>query len=106
MLYCCRVSAGAGLYSGAWSKLQADGCSPMLLQLFDLEERRRERMHYLATLIQKIWRGWYLRQQFLKMKAAQVVISARFRGYWVSLQTNVAGCTGNLFLYWEKKTYT
>ena len=63
-------------------------------------------MHYLAALIQKIWRGWYLRQQFLKMKAAQVVISARFRGYWVSPQTKGEGCAGNFFLYWEKKAWT
>ncbi|WAR05372.1 MYO1A-like protein [Mya arenaria] len=25
--------------------------------LFDMEERRREKMHYLATLIQKVWKG-------------------------------------------------
>ncbi|XP_076456188.1 unconventional myosin-Ia-like isoform X10 [Babylonia areolata] len=54
--------------------------------LFDMEERRRERMHYLATLIQKVWRGWFQRTVFLKMKAAQVVISARFRGYWAHKQ--------------------
>ncbi|KAK7488188.1 hypothetical protein BaRGS_00020630 [Batillaria attramentaria] len=54
--------------------------------LFDMEERRRERMHYLATLIQKIWRGWVQRTLFLRMKAAQVVISARFRGYWAHKQ--------------------
>ncbi|XP_070174638.1 unconventional myosin-Ia-like [Littorina saxatilis] len=54
--------------------------------LFDMEERRRERMHYLATLIQKIWKGYYQHKLFLIMKAAQVVISARFRGYWAHKQ--------------------
>ena len=72
--------------------------APLCFQLFDLEERRRERMHYLATLIQKIWRGWYLRKLYLRMKAAQVVISARFRGYWVSLEPKVEGCSDDFFL--------
>lgn len=52
-------------------------------QLFDLEERRRERMHFLATQIQKMWRGWRQRTLYLRMREAQIVISARFRCYWV-----------------------
>lgn len=50
--------------------------------LFDLEETRRERMHFLATLIQKVWRGHVKREHFLLMKRSQVIISSRFRGYW------------------------
>lgn len=50
--------------------------------LFDLEERRRERMHGLATQIQSVWRGHVKREHFLLMKRSQVKISARFRGYW------------------------
>jgi len=50
--------------------------------LFDLEETRRERMHFLATQIQKVWRGHVKRQHFLLMKRSQVVIASRFRGYW------------------------
>ncbi|KAL4228653.1 Unconventional myosin-Ih [Mactra antiquata] len=50
--------------------------------LFDLEGQRRERMHFLATLIQKVWRGRVKRQHFLLMKRSQVIISSRFRGYW------------------------
>lgn len=30
-------------------------------QLFDLEERRREKMHDLAVIIQKIFKGWKFR---------------------------------------------
>jgi myosin-1 len=54
------------------------------LQLFDLEETRRERMHFLATLIQKVWKGHVKREHFLLMKRSQVIISSRFRGFYVS----------------------
>ncbi|XP_025081061.1 unconventional myosin-Ib-like isoform X3 [Pomacea canaliculata] len=54
--------------------------------LFDLEERRRERMHFLATQIQKMWRGWRQRTLYLRMREAQIVISARFRCYWAHKQ--------------------
>ncbi|XP_053408862.1 unconventional myosin-Ib-like isoform X3 [Mercenaria mercenaria] len=50
--------------------------------LFDLEETRRERMHFLATLIQKVWKGHVKREHFLLMKRSQVVISSRFRGFY------------------------
>ena len=49
-----------------------------------LEEKRREKMHDLATLIQAIYRGWHQRQKFLRMKQAQINISAQFRCYAVS----------------------
>ncbi|XP_072423152.1 unconventional myosin-Ib-like [Chiloscyllium punctatum] len=49
--------------------------------LFDLEDRRRIQMEFLATLIQKTYRGWKCRTHFLLMKKSQIVISARFRGY-------------------------
>ena len=32
-------------------------------QLFDLEERRKQGMHRLAVLIQKIFRGWRQQKQ-------------------------------------------
>ncbi|XP_060583584.1 unconventional myosin-Ia-like isoform X6 [Ruditapes philippinarum] len=50
--------------------------------LFDLEETRRERMHFLATLIQKVWKGHVKREHFLLMKRSQVIISSRFRGFY------------------------
>ncbi|XP_067832539.1 unconventional myosin-Ib-like [Heptranchias perlo] len=49
--------------------------------LFDLEERRRMQMAFLAILIQKTYRGWKCRTHFLLMKKSQIVISAWFRGH-------------------------
>ena len=40
-------------------------------------------MHYLATLIQKVWKGHIKREHFLLMKRSQVVISSRWKGHWV-----------------------
>ncbi|KAK3106305.1 hypothetical protein FSP39_017437 [Pinctada imbricata] len=51
--------------------------------LFDLEERRRQQMHNLATMIQKIYKGWKQRTLYLLMRRSQIVISARFRGILV-----------------------
>ena len=34
-----------------------------VLQLFNLEERRKQGMHRLAVLIQKIFRGWRQQKQ-------------------------------------------
>ncbi|XP_024142060.1 unconventional myosin-Ib isoform X2 [Oryzias melastigma] len=49
--------------------------------LFFLEERRRQCLQDLATLIQKIYRGWKCRRQFLLMKKSQVVVAAWYRRY-------------------------
>ncbi|XP_051497410.1 unconventional myosin-Ia [Apus apus] len=48
--------------------------------LFDLERRRQERVVQLATLIQKIFRGWRCRTQYQLMRKSQIIISAWFRG--------------------------
>ncbi|XP_029655810.2 unconventional myosin-Ib-like [Octopus sinensis] len=50
--------------------------------LFEMEERRRGQMHYLAMSIQKVWRGWQQWSLYQKMKYSQIIISCRFRGYW------------------------
>eukprot|EP00106_Octopus_bimaculoides_P021358 XP_014788800.1 PREDICTED: unconventional myosin-Ib-like [Octopus bimaculoides] len=50
--------------------------------LFEMEERRRGQMHYLAMSIQKVWRGWRQWSLYQKMKYSQIIISCRFRGYW------------------------
>ncbi|CAE1316086.1 MYO1 [Acanthosepion pharaonis] len=50
--------------------------------LFDMEEKRREQMHYLAVLIQKVWRGWRQRKIYQLMKCSEIIISCMFRGYW------------------------
>ncbi|XP_060683366.1 unconventional myosin-Ib isoform X1 [Hemiscyllium ocellatum] len=44
--------------------------------LFELEDLRKRRLEDLATLIQKIYRGWKCRTNFLLMKKSQIIISA------------------------------
>ncbi|XP_030064825.1 unconventional myosin-Ib isoform X2 [Microcaecilia unicolor] len=49
--------------------------------LFKLEDLRKARLEDLATLIQKIYRGWKCRTHFLLMKKSQTVIAAWVRRY-------------------------
>ncbi|KAM4626521.1 unconventional myosin-Ib isoform 3-T3 [Discoglossus pictus] len=49
--------------------------------LFKLEDLRKERLEDLATLIQKIYRGWKCRTRFLLMKKSQIVVAAWVRRY-------------------------
>ncbi|NXG63729.1 MYO1A protein, partial [Hemiprocne comata] len=49
--------------------------------LFDLERQRQEHVAQLATLIQKIFRGWWCRTQYQLMRKSQIIISAWFRGH-------------------------
>ncbi|XP_054826583.1 unconventional myosin-Ib isoform X3 [Eublepharis macularius] len=49
--------------------------------LFRLEDLRKQRLEDLATLIQKIYKGWKCRTQFLLMKKSQIVIAAWYRRY-------------------------
>ncbi|NXM94052.1 MYO1A protein, partial [Sylvia borin] len=49
--------------------------------LFDLERQRQERVAELATLIQKVFRGWRCRTQYQLMRKSQILISAWFRGH-------------------------
>lgn len=60
--------------------------SPSLLspQLFKLEDLRKQRLEDLATLIQKIYRGWKCRRHFLLMRRSQIVVAAWFRRFAVS----------------------
>ncbi|CAJ0931483.1 unnamed protein product [Ranitomeya imitator] len=53
----------------------------LFVQLFKLEELRKERLEDLATLIQKIYRGWKCRTHFLLMKRSQIVVAAWVRRY-------------------------
>nr|XP_023967778.1 unconventional myosin-Ia isoform X2 [Chrysemys picta bellii] len=48
--------------------------------VFDLEDRRRQRMADLASLIQATYRGWRCRTHYQQMRKSQIVISAWFRG--------------------------
>ncbi|KAM7028431.1 unconventional myosin-Ia [Acridotheres tristis] len=49
--------------------------------LFNLERQRQERVSELATLIQKMFRGWRCRTQYQLMRKSQILISAWFRGH-------------------------
>uniref|UniRef100_A0A8D0H740 Unconventional myosin-Ib n=1 Tax=Sphenodon punctatus TaxID=8508 RepID=A0A8D0H740_SPHPU len=49
--------------------------------LFKLEDLRKRRLEDLATLIQKIYRGWKCRTRFLLMKRSQIVIASWYRRY-------------------------
>uniref|UniRef100_A0A7M4EXH8 Myosin IB n=1 Tax=Crocodylus porosus TaxID=8502 RepID=A0A7M4EXH8_CROPO len=49
--------------------------------LFKLEDLRKQRLEDLATLIQKIYRGWKCRTHFLLMKKSQIVIASWYRRY-------------------------
>ncbi|XP_054579273.1 unconventional myosin-Ib isoform X4 [Eptesicus fuscus] len=49
--------------------------------LFKLEDLRKQRLEDLATLIQKIYRGWKRRTHFLLMRRSQIVVAAWFRRY-------------------------
>lgn len=70
-------------------------------QLFYLEEQRRLRIEQLATLIQKIYRGWRCRTHYQQMRKSQILIAAWFRGNKVpphspgtTLVTPAAGACG------------
>uniref|UniRef100_A0A8B9NEU1 Myosin IB n=1 Tax=Accipiter nisus TaxID=211598 RepID=A0A8B9NEU1_9AVES len=47
--------------------------------LFKLEDLRKQRLEDLATLIEKIYRGWKCRTRFLLMKKSQIVIASCFK---------------------------
>uniref|UniRef100_A0A1A8HKJ7 Unconventional myosin-Ib n=3 Tax=Nothobranchius korthausae TaxID=1143690 RepID=A0A1A8HKJ7_9TELE len=49
--------------------------------LFFLEEKRKQCLEDLATLIQKIYRGWKCRSHFLLLKKSQIVVAAWYRRY-------------------------
>ncbi|XP_014851780.1 PREDICTED: unconventional myosin-Ib isoform X3 [Poecilia mexicana] len=49
--------------------------------LFFLEEKRKQCLEDLATLIQKIYKGWKCRSHFLLLKKSQVVVASWFRRY-------------------------
>ncbi|XP_034042654.1 unconventional myosin-Ib isoform X3 [Thalassophryne amazonica] len=49
--------------------------------LFFLEEKRLQCLEDLATLIQKIYRGWKCRSHFLLLKKSQTVVAAWYRRY-------------------------
>jgi myosin heavy subunit len=52
--------------------------------VFELEEFRRERLEDLAVLLQKMWRGYKQRKEFLLKKHSQIVIASAWRSWRVS----------------------
>ncbi|GFG33445.1 hypothetical protein Cfor_10035, partial [Coptotermes formosanus] len=49
--------------------------------VFELEEFRRERLEDLAVLLQKVWRGYRQKKEFLLKKRSQVVIASAWRSW-------------------------
>ncbi|MEQ2302407.1 Unconventional myosin-Ib [Ameca splendens] len=49
--------------------------------LFFLEEKRKQCLEDLASLIQKIYRGWKCRSHFLLLKKSQIVVASWYRRY-------------------------
>uniref|UniRef100_A0A803XZ29 Myosin IB n=1 Tax=Meleagris gallopavo TaxID=9103 RepID=A0A803XZ29_MELGA len=73
--------------------------------LFKLEDLRKQRLEDLATLIEKIYRGWKCRTRFLLMKKSQIVIAAWFRRYKIKssaiiVQSYIRGWKVSFFLLW------
>ena len=54
-----------------------------MTQLFSLEATRKDKLHDLATLVQKIWRGFREKKKFRQMKQAEIRIASYYRMYKV-----------------------
>jgi myosin-1 len=51
--------------------------------VFAMEDKRRTRLHDLATLVSKTWRGFYQWSKFQTMRSSQIIIAAWYRRYCV-----------------------
>ncbi|KAF6206264.1 hypothetical protein GE061_017493, partial [Apolygus lucorum] len=49
--------------------------------VFELEEFRRERLEDLATMMQKTWRRYHTRKNYLKMRHSQIIIASAWRSW-------------------------
>jgi myosin-1 len=65
--------------------------------VFELEDFRRVRLHDLALLIQKSWRGFRQRRRYRKLRHCQMVIASAWRSWRVRLVYI------QVFLYNKKK---
>lgn len=52
--------------------------------VFELEDFRKMRLHDLALLIQKRWRGFRQRKKYASMKNSQIIIASAWRSWRVS----------------------
>lgn len=53
--------------------------------VFELEDFRRSRLHDLALLIQKNWRGYRERTRYQKLRRSQMIIASAWRSWKVNL---------------------
>lgn len=51
--------------------------------VFELEDFRKMRLHDLALLIQKHWRGYRQRTKYQRMRNSQIIISSAWRSWRV-----------------------
>lgn len=56
----------------------------MKLQVYELEDFRKTRLHFLAILIQKTFRSYAKRKHFLKLRKSQIIIATTWRTWRVS----------------------
>ncbi|GIY10789.1 unconventional myosin-Ib [Caerostris darwini] len=49
--------------------------------LYELERFRQESLHDLATLIQKVFRGWVHRRMFLQMRRSQIMLATNYQAW-------------------------
>ncbi|XP_063230710.1 unconventional myosin-Ia isoform X2 [Bacillus rossius redtenbacheri] len=49
--------------------------------VYELEEFRRVRLEDLATLVQKLWRGYRQRKRFLLIRRSQIIIASAWRSW-------------------------
>jgi len=57
-----------------------------LFKVNELEDYRTDRLNELATLVQKIWRGWVQRKFFLQLVCSQQIISRNYKCWKVSIK--------------------
>lgn len=55
----------------------------LFVQVYELEEYRRQRLNDIATIIQSIWRKFSARKKFLRMRRSQIIIATAWRIYKV-----------------------
>ncbi|XP_067010798.1 unconventional myosin IC isoform X2 [Anabrus simplex] len=54
--------------------------------LFETEDAFQERKHFIATIIQKVWKGRQQRQRYLKLRAAAIVMTKWVRMFLAKRQ--------------------
>jgi myosin-1 len=50
--------------------------------VFEMEDKRRARLHDLATLLSKTWRGYSQWRKYQTLRSSQIVIAAWYRRYY------------------------